>query len=335
MVIKRALIFLFCLLALSQIVSAQQTAERTRNWLTVVVDSVFIRALPTQESDSVASRFEDDRLEAVGRNADGTWFQVVRPYSETVIGWIDVSLVIYDFEVTLLPITDLVTGVTGETPIVDTGISVFINQNARMRSDPGRNAPIIAILPNSITLPAVARNPAGDWVQVNYNGTLGWVAIFLVRTVNDVSALTIITPAVVGGGGNTSGVTVIPAEVQIAQIQRLRAFIMAPLEASNQLSSRIYAVTTGEIVPCTTIADVFPLYVYTAQDVRQLPELGRYGLTLNAAIEDINEAIALIGECGAYSEATLANATGLLPNRFFNGLLFTLDGLERSILNRG
>jgi hypothetical protein len=329
---KRAIMLLLCFLALTQSVSGQQTTERDRNWLTVVVDSVFVREFPTQESDFVASRFEADRLEAVGRNADGTWFQVVRPYSETIIGWISRSTVIYDFEITLLPITDFVTSVTGTTPIVDTGVSVFIVQNARLRADPFRDEVILAILPNSITVPVLARTEAGDWLQVNYNGLVGWVAEFLTRTVNDVAALpVIVSPRT----GSTAAVTVIPVEIQIAQINRLRDFINGPLQASNQLSSRIYAVTTGLIVPCTPIADVFPSYVYTAQDVRELPELGRYGPTLNQAIDDINEAVALIGDCGVYTEAELANATGLLPGGFLSSLLYTLDNLETTILNLG
>jgi hypothetical protein len=238
--------------------------------------------------------------------------------------------VIYDFEITLLPITDFTTGVTGGTPIVDSGISVFIIQNARLRSDPFREGDILAIMPNSVTVPAIARSQAGDWIQVNYNGIVGWVAEFLTRTVNDVAALPIYV-----SNRPVAPVTVIPPEVQIAQINRLRAFLSIPLDTSNELSARISAITTGEIVPCTPISTTFPTYNYTAQDVRELPELGRYGPTINAEIEALNEAIVMVGGCGVYTEAELVNATGLLPGPFFNSLLYTLDNLEEYILSLG
>lgn len=322
---KRAGIIGLLLLLLAHSAAAQ-TEERLRYWLTLVVDSAYVRALPTREGEVVASRFEGDRLEAVGRNADGTWFQVTAPYNANVLGWISGSTVTYEFEITLLPITDLVTGVTGPTPVVDSGISVFINQNARLRRDAGREAPVIAILPNGVTLPVVARNTAGDWLLVNYNGTLGWVAAFLTRTVNDVAAVPVfISPRA------TAAVTVIPPEVQLGQIERLRAYLAAPITAAAALSSRIFAVTTRQIVPCTNIADVFAPYSYTAQDVRQLPELGRFGPSINDAIADLNTAITMIGACGVYTQAQLAEATALLPGPFFATLTRTLDNLEATI----
>ncbi|MCA9913821.1 MAG: hypothetical protein KC496_10755, partial [Anaerolineae bacterium] len=98
----------------------------------VLYESAFVRELPTEESEATASVFENDILEAIGRNADGMWIQVRRPGREISLGWIARRLVVVNFDLTTLPLTDNETGVVGEK-IIDTGYAIFVLTEANLR----------------------------------------------------------------------------------------------------------------------------------------------------------------------------------------------------------
>lgn len=69
------------------------------------------------------------------------------------------------------------------------GITVTTRYQAQLRSGPGSNFPSLGIVPTDTTLPAVARSADKQWVQVNLNGTIGWVAVRLVAVNGDLNAL--------------------------------------------------------------------------------------------------------------------------------------------------
>lgn len=331
---RAALIFMvcgiLCLPAMAQ--------ENSRRWVQIFVDSTFAYALPSREADWTASLFEGDRVEAVGRNADGTWFQVTRPYQEEAIGWVDNSLGFWSFDTTLLPLTDATTGVTGATPIVDLGVSVYIIQNAALREAPGTGSLQIGRLPYAVTVPVIERETGSGWLHVNYLGTTGWVAGFLTYTGNDLTLVPVWTPPPPPPGrtyGPLAGnITIIAPEVQMAQINRLWEYLRPPLSAAYALSSRIYAVLEAdEILPCEPVTGQFGYYSYTLRDVYELPELGRYGRRIPPAIDALNEAIERFGGCGAYSVEEVAEMQNLLSTASgtLGALSSELSYLERTI----
>ncbi len=189
--------------------------------LRVVVDGAFIRVLPDAQSDAVTSTFEEEVLFAVGRNADGTWFEVRRPNRDFSARWVFSELVQYSFSVEDLPLTDLTTGVIGPDPVFDTGRSVFILLEASLRRQPGSDAERLAIIPVGRTLPVLGRTRDNQRLQVNYLGTMGWVAEFLTRTSYPLTALEITDE----GSAPLLSVEVIPPETQLAQVDRLQAYL--------------------------------------------------------------------------------------------------------------
>ena len=56
------------------------------------------------------------------------------------------------------------------------GISATTQPNLRLRVGPGTAYEILTTVPRGTTVPVLARNAAGDWIRVSYQGQTGWMA---------------------------------------------------------------------------------------------------------------------------------------------------------------
>ncbi len=68
--------------------------------------------------------------------------------------------------------------------------------NLNFRAGPGLNEAIIGSFRIGARAEAVGRNAAGDWVQINYNGELGWVYAPLTTPSGDLSSLEVVRPSI-------------------------------------------------------------------------------------------------------------------------------------------
>jgi dienelactone hydrolase/uncharacterized protein YraI len=68
-------------------------------------------------------------------------------------------------------------------------VTVITLNELRLRSGPGTQFDVITKVPVNTTLTADARNPASDWVRVNYNGQVGWLFVGQLRVRGRVSTL--------------------------------------------------------------------------------------------------------------------------------------------------
>lgn len=57
--------------------------------------------------------------------------------------------------------------------------TLALRNNARLRNGPGTNFDVITIAPYASRVAVIGRNAFGTWVLVDYNGTQGWVSIYL------------------------------------------------------------------------------------------------------------------------------------------------------------
>jgi hypothetical protein len=310
-----------------------KTVTEPRNLtVSVFVDSAIIRLLPTQDSDFIASAFEGDRLYAVGRNADGSWFQIMRPYNDQPIGWISKKLVAYSFDMGLLPITDTETGVIGPSPVFDSGVSATILTEASIRVKPDFRSERVAIVPVLLTIPIVERSPDNQWLLVNYNGQVGWMAEFLARIVGDVESV----PVSSQFPGMVVDLPIIPLEVQLAQVNRLRTYIQPNYELASSLSNFWAQVSAGEIVPCNPPpTSNLPAYTWTQQDVYELPELRRHVRRLDIAINDLNASIEAMQPCGVFTADMISAAYADAVNAaiIYSVVLDNLDYLEEEVIH--
>jgi len=298
--------------------------------LTVFVDSALIRELPTEESEFIGSTFENDVLIAVGRNADGTWFQVRRPFRDTPAGWISRELVAYGFAPGELPITDFTTGVIGEAAVLDSGVAAFVLTEAALRDAPSLNGNRVGVVPIMVTIPIYERSPDNLWFFVNYLGDTGWVAEFLVRPVGDLTAV----PISAQFPGTVVDLPIIPPEVQLAQVNRLRGYIIPLRDLADTQANFWSLVISREVVPCAPPAGNFPFYAWTQADLFELPELRRYVTRLETATTDLNDAVAIMQGCGVFTDEQVSSAFANAVNAsvIYNAVLNNLDFLEEEVI---
>lgn len=300
----------------------------------VFVDSAFVRALPEQDAEPVGSVFEDTYLLAVGRNIDGTWFEVRRPgrvnEKKPNIGWISREVVIYTFEVADLPMTDLTTGVTGPEPVYDTGYSTFILLEAALRAEPNLDAERLAIVPIMLTLPVLDRTVDRQWVRINYRGTVGWVAEFLTRASIPLDDIPV-NPAF---AVSTLPVEIIPLELQLAQINRFRDYVRPILAQSEGVANFWSLVGIGEIVECNPPEGTYAQYPITVRDIYELPELRNQERRIRTAITDINASITTMQRCGVYTpnEISKAYAQAINTKVILSVVIQYMNNLEANLL---
>lgn len=331
-------LFLLLLLACcAGLVAAQEiTPEPTPSEPVVVrevveFESAFVRAAPDFEAEAIASVFENEILELIGRNADGLWFEVRRPGRMVSLGWAfnEMFDLENDFQPELLPLTDGETGVEGE--IEDSGFAVYMLAEATLRAEPNLRGSRITLVPQLTTVPVIARNQDGSWLQVNYLGQVGWVSASTVRPPENIMDVLDLAPGLPPLQGVVGGI-IIPPEIQLAQLERLREYVSASRDVAAGMATFWGDVAAGLAAPCDPPA-LLADYNATPEDVRQLPELDRYIPRLGQAVQALNDSIAALSVCGVIDGDTVASAEADATNAriIFDNNLLQLDSLEEVI----
>jgi hypothetical protein len=306
---------------------------------TVIVISAFVRAEPSEEAEMVASVFEDDLLEVIGRNVDGTWFEVRRPGRIFSLGWIFAELIGWDFKSERLPLTNAeVLPLEGEIPdsaaapvvVEDTGFAVFVLLEANLRDEPFASGEILAVIPHSTTVPVIGRDSEGTWLFVNYRGVEGWISNINFRRPENIDAI----PVYIIEGIPIISAPIIPIEIQLGQLEAFRTYVLDSRATAINLRDFWWNVTQGEVMPCEAPPFVTE-YLYTPRDVQQLPELDRYAPRFNEGIDLLNNAIDPLTTCGVLRRdvATTARNAAINAAVIFDATLGQLDNLE-SIITR-
>lgn len=309
--IRRLLMIVVLLFSLSVILAQEETASISTELtpgdfaMRVVVDSMNIRALPTTDSDRVGSLFEGDNVYAVGRNIDGTWFEIQRPSRDTSAGWVSRDYFSYMFDATLLPITDLTTGMIGETTIIDTGVSAFILTESALRTAPNLNGARILDMQVQRTIPVLTKTPDNLWLKVNYLGEVGWVAEFLLNVPQGLEGVPVDDEF---SSSTLAPVAIIPPEVQRAQAQRLIDYATPIQAVADEVANFWSQLTLGLTIPCNPPASDFGTFSLTQQDLFELPELRTANRLIPTAINDLNTSIEMMRRCGVYTPSEISSA---------------------------
>ena len=341
--LKRILIILILLSSLSGVVASQEeddipddeetTVVEAQDFVAVVeVESAFVRLFPDFEAEPVASIFELDVLEAVGRNLDGTWFEVRRPGRMTNLGWVFGEMIDWDFRPEFLPLRDISTGVLGAMPLAeDTGFAAFIVEGVALRNNPFLlGSTRITNIPPNVTIPVLERNQDGSWLHVNYLGYDGWIIGFTARDIPnllDIPLAPNLPPL------QTPEVIIIPPEIQLAQVERLRVYLNERLDLARGFESFWWGVFRGEVMPCDAPPPI-PVYVVTDQDVRELPELDRYLPQITRGVSLLNSTISPLNDCGIVTPDEVRDARDDAINAriIFEANLERLDNLEENVI---
>ncbi len=297
----------------------------------VSAPNAWVRSAPTEDAEAIASVFMDDPLLVVGRNLDGTWFQVRRPGRLNNLGWVHYTLLRWGFKQEQLPLTDLTTGLTGDKPLDhDPGDAVYLLNEAQMLRLPFNGAEVGKV-PYLVTVPVRARNQNGTWLLVNYLGVEGWINALTARKLPDVMAL----PEQPGLPPIATSVLVIPRSVQLSEIQKLRDYISFQRDFTFELEGFWSHVFGGDIMPCSP-PEFVTAYQYESSQKRAFPELEYLVPRLGDGLDYVNHAITLMSTCGVVNPklALLGRDDAINARVVFDATLGLLDNIESAIKNR-
>jgi uncharacterized protein YraI len=122
----------------------------------------------------------------VYRTPDATWVAIFVGGNDLV--WIPASAINADLSRLALPPTRIdgsnpnqAAGGNAPTPAPVSGTTALVLDNLRLRSAPSTAASILAVIPAGTTVPVLGRSSDGTFIQVSYNGQVGWVWAGLVR----------------------------------------------------------------------------------------------------------------------------------------------------------
>jgi hypothetical protein len=293
--------------------------------------NAWVRSGPSEDAEAIASVFMDDPLLIVGRNLDGTWFEVRRPGRLNNLGWLHFTLLRWDFPQEQVPLTDLTTGLTGDKPLEsDPGYAVYMLVGAQMLRLPFNGAPVGQV-PYLVTIPVRARNQNGTWLLANYMGTEGWIPTMAARKLPDVMAL----PEQPGLPPISTSVLIIPRSVQIGEIEKLRSYVNFQRDFTFELEGFWSHVFNGDIMPCSPPQFV-TAYQYESEQKRAFPELEYLVPRLGDGLDYVNHGISLMADCGVVNpKVALQGRDDAINARVvFDAMLGSLDNLEETIKNR-
>ncbi|MDQ7024173.1 MAG: SH3 domain-containing protein [Anaerolineae bacterium] len=170
------------ILLVAQVISAQ-------SGIRVVVVNEFqnIRISPALGAtviDTVNAGFVFDTIDA--RSGDSQWLRIQYQCSE---GWINLApLVILDGDINSLPTADPRSVPFGGFESPRSGftdqqgaVTAAATDGLRVRSGPSRAYPTLANINFNQAFTITGRNDCGNWYQVNFEGTLGWVSSAFVQ----------------------------------------------------------------------------------------------------------------------------------------------------------
>lgn len=159
----------------------------------VVNEVVNVRVAPAIGADVIASVPAGTVFEVItARSADNQWLRIDFNGGE---GWINVApLSILSGDVAALPVADPRSIPYGGFEAPRAGPSnatsdkqVRITNGLRLRAGPSQAYPTLANLFANTVVPVLGRTANNGWIQVNYEGTLGWVSVSFVQFLNGVS----------------------------------------------------------------------------------------------------------------------------------------------------
>ncbi|MFO7323679.1 MAG: SH3 domain-containing protein [Chloroflexota bacterium] len=152
--------------------------------VTVVVnrDNVNIRLIPALGAEVIGHANAGTTFNILARSPDNEWFKIHFSGEE---GWIGAVVVtVLSGDINTLPVADPRTipyggfespraGLTSATSPIQGRLD---DNGVRVRAGPSRAYPVLANAPRRTVFPLLGRTFNNAWLQVNYEGTLGWVS---------------------------------------------------------------------------------------------------------------------------------------------------------------
>jgi len=162
----------------------------------VVNEFANVRIIPAIGADVIATVPAGTPFNIVtARNPDGDWLRVDFNGNE---GWVNIAtLTVLEGDIAALPVADPRTIPFGGFEAPRAGMSsatsnifgTLRNSGVRLRAGPSTGYPVLANIPRFAVFPVTGRTLSNEWIQINYEGTLGWIVARVVQLDTAVSSL--------------------------------------------------------------------------------------------------------------------------------------------------
>ncbi len=159
---------------------------------------VNVRAGASTLSASLGMVAAFAKVQVIGRDASGSWYQIIFAESESGSGWVRTEFVQVDDPGRILPV-EVVAG-------SGSGVSGLVVEKINIRSGPGAEFESLGVLSPKDVVFITGKDPGGAWAQVEVAGVenlTGWVTVkyLQVESMDDVPVI-----------GETANQTATPAD---------------------------------------------------------------------------------------------------------------------------
>ena len=255
-------------------------------------DDVNVRLVPAIGAEVVAFLPAGYDLAVEARSADNEWVRVDISGQQGWVGFPVITLLEGDFN--NVPIGDPRTipyggwenPRAGLTSVTSQYTGRLANSGIRVRGGPSQGYPVLANAPRYTVFSLLGRTAANNWVQVNFEGTLGWVASEFVEFQQGLGVLDLLPiGGIVADALPVSGST---ADVYNDTLSLLLARTNLAQNSLDEIRALWTQIALGNRVQCGS-------YPARPSDYNiPLPVLSAFSASLTPLERDFNQAMANI-----------------------------------------
>jgi uncharacterized protein YraI len=202
----------FWLVILLAAITVGISAAQEQPTILVNRDGVNVRLYPAIGADVIGFVNAGWRAPATGRSPDNQWIRIDFNGEE---GWIGFPVINLFGDINSLVVADPRTIPYGGFESPRSGTTSASSEvsgklqfsGIRVRGGPSRAYPVLANAPRYTIFPLLGRTPNNAWLQVNFEGTLGWVATQYVEFQNNTNILQLPVNGIVADSLPISGDT--------------------------------------------------------------------------------------------------------------------------------
>ncbi len=143
---------------------------------TVLATTLNVRSFPSTVGSTVLTKVNAGGVyPVVGRLADNSWWQI---QANGQTGWVFGQLVRVENGGSVAVVNPQPPTTSGSTNVGSpTGFNATTLTNLRLRATPRITNNTLTTIPAGTVVPILGRNSNTSWLQVNFNGQIGWVSI--------------------------------------------------------------------------------------------------------------------------------------------------------------
>lgn len=131
----------------------------------VTTTQLNLRSEPSTAGETLGTVAAFSTVQIIGKESNGAWYQIL---DQAGRGWIIASYV---------QITDSAT-----LPVIDLGNSGLVILGVNVRNGPGRDYASLGTLVVNDVVTLTGKDSSGEWLQINFKGSPGWVASEFIQT---------------------------------------------------------------------------------------------------------------------------------------------------------